>query len=202
MHAWSPRDQPVVRFGWVLAILGVGAGCATLHLGAQTAPADLPAFVQVDEGFFRGGQPTTQGLEQLSQRGVKTIINLRHGSREMDEERRTAQRLGMRWVNLPMWFWWRPSQRQVREFLSIVNDPANRPVFAHCRQGCNRVGIMTAIYRVVHDGWSPDRAYAEGRRLGLVPWNFVSRRLLFREVPRQFLTQPSSSQHAGRHPAA
>ncbi len=202
MHAWSPRSQTMAHVGWAMAILSFCSGCATFPHGAHATPADLPAFVQVDEGLYRGGQPTVLGLEQLSQRGVKTIISLRHRSREMDEERRTVQRLGMRWVNLPMWFWWRPSDRQVREFLTIVNDPANRPVFVHCQQGWNRAGVMTAIYRMVHDGWTAQQAYAEGRRLGMVPWNLVSRHLLFHEVGRKFLPQPSSSLRVGRHPAA
>ncbi len=168
MHAWSQRDQTIVRLGWVLALLGICAGCATLHLGSRATALDLPAFVQVDEGYFRGGQPTMRGLEQLSQRGVKTVISLRHYSKQMEDERRLAEQLGMRWVNIPMWSWWRPSDPQVHEFLAIVNDPANRPVFVHCRQGRNRVGVMTAVYRVVHTGWTPQQAYAEGRRLGMV----------------------------------
>ncbi len=76
--------------------------------------------------------------------GVKAIIGLRQPSGAMEEEHRLVEQLGMRWVNIPMWFWWRPSDRQVHQFLSIVRNPANRPVFVHCRQGWNRVGIMTA----------------------------------------------------------
>jgi len=183
----------MAHVGCLLAILSLCSGCATFLRGPGTSRADLPAFVQVDEGFSRGGQPTMLGLQQLSQRGVKTIISLRHHSRQMEDERRLAEQLGMRWVNIPMWFWWRPSDRQVREFLTIVNDPANRPVFVHCRQGWNRAGIMTAIYRMVHDGWTAQQAYAEGRRLGMVPWNLVARHLLFHGVARMCLTPPVSS---------
>ncbi|MBI4322939.1 MAG: protein tyrosine phosphatase family protein, partial [Candidatus Omnitrophica bacterium] len=153
---------------------------------------DPPAFRQVDEGFYRGGQPSPVGLEQVQRMGVKTVICLRQPSPAMDEERRLVERLGMRWVNIPMWFWWRPSDKQVRQFLSIVSDPAQRPAFIHCRQGWNRAGIMTAIYRIARQGWEPRRAYAEARQLGLVPWNLLSRHVVLYETPRKYTAPPAS----------
>lgn len=145
-------------------------------------------FLQVDAGLYRGGQPSSTGLEQLAGMGVKTVISLRQPSNAMERERQRAEQLGMRWVNIPMWFFWRPSDRQVQEFLEIATDPAQRPVFVHCRQGWNRAGILVAIYRVVSDGWAPPRAYAEARRFGLVPWNVFSRHLILHEAPRKFAT--------------
>jgi len=167
-------------------------GCATTALRAHQAN-ELPAFRQVDEGFYRGGQPSRAGLEQLHQMGIKTMICLRQPSRAMEEERRLAEQLGMRWINIPMWFWWRPNDKQVHQFLAIVSDPANRPVFVHCRQGWNRVGIMTAIYRVVQQGWDPRRAYAEARQFGLVPWNFLSRYVVLYETLREYAFVPPPS---------
>jgi tyrosine-protein phosphatase SIW14 len=55
----------------------------------------------------------------------------------------------------------RPDPQTTAQFLKIVNDPANEPVFVHCHGGRHRTGVMTAIYRLTHDGWTADRAYAE-----------------------------------------
>lgn len=165
-------------------------GCATTALRAHQAQ-ELPAFQQVDDGLYRGGQPSQAGLEQLQRLGIKTIISLRQPSKAMEEERRSTEQLGMRWVNIPMWFWWRPSDKQVHQFLSIVSDPAQRPIFMHCRQGWNRVGIMAAIYRVAYQHWEPRRAYAEARYLGLVPWNLLSRYVILHESRREYLVSTS-----------
>lgn len=167
-------------------------GCATFPQSASPSN-DLPAFSQVDDGLYRGGQPSPEGLEQLSHMGIKTVINLRQPSQAMQEERRSVEALGMEWVNIPMWFWWRPSDQQVHRFLRIVTDPAKRPVFIHCRQGWNRVGVMVAIYRVVRQRWTPQQAHAEARRFGLVPWNLLSRYVLFHETQREYLVAPSPS---------
>ena len=44
-----------------------------------------------------------------------------------------------------------PTPDQIVEFLRIVNDPANQPVFVHCWGGRHRTGVMTAIYRMTSD---------------------------------------------------
>ena len=59
-----------------------------------------------------------------------------------------------------------PSPEKAAQFLKIVNDPANQPVFIHCHGGKHRAGAMTAIYRMSHDRWNVDRAYAEMKQYG------------------------------------
>ena len=183
----------------VALIVTCAVGCASLPR-YETATRDLPAFVQVDEGLYRGGQPTPEGFLALSRLGIKTVISLRQSSAAMREEQRQVEQLGMRWVSIPMWFWWRPSEAQIRQFLSIAIDPASRPVFVHCRQGRNRAGILAAVYRMVHDHWSADQAYAEGRRYGLVWWNIMSRQLLFDTIPKRFASSPILAQPDGASP--
>src|SRR5205807_9502802 len=53
----------------------------------------------------------------------------------------------------------RPSDAAVKQFLSIVDDPAKQPVYVHCAGGQHRTGVMTAVYRMTKYGWSEDRAY-------------------------------------------
>jgi len=54
-----------------------------------------------------------------------------------------------------------PSAEKLAQFLSIVNDPANQPVYVHCLGGRHRTGVMTAAYRITEDGWTADRAFKE-----------------------------------------
>lgn len=179
------RFATIVHAGGLGSALVLLQGCATVPPMASHS-RDLPMFYQVDEGLYRGGQPSDDGLRQLQRKGIKTVISLRQPSKAREQERRLVEQLGMRWVSIPMWFWWRPSDRQVQQFLEVAADPAQRPVFVHCQQGWNRSGILVAIYRMVAQGWPARRAYAEARQLGLVPWNLASRYLLFYEVPREW----------------
>jgi protein tyrosine/serine phosphatase len=47
------------------------------------------------------------------------------------------------------------------QFLQVVDDPANQPVFVHCVGGRHRTGVMTAAYRMARQGWTPDQAFQE-----------------------------------------
>ena len=179
---------------WTLLLCAAVAmsGCATARPSAGVA-GDLPAFRQVDEGYYRGGQPSPEGLRRLARMGIRTVINLRHHTTRMDEERRLAESLGMRWINIPIWYFWRPSDQQIRQFLVVATTPANRPVFVHCRQGRNRAGIMTAMYRVAYQGWEPKRAYAEGQDCGLTPWNVLTRWILLHKARGMVASVPAPS---------
>jgi uncharacterized protein (TIGR01244 family) len=142
-------------------------GCAAFQIRGAEAP--LPHFFKVDDHLYRGAQPSPDGFRELARMGVKTIVSLRaeHNWRDQEEQAALAESLGMRWVYLPMHFWWRPKSQQALNFLEIVRGQTEGPVFIHCRQGEDRTGTMVAIYRVVEQGWDPKHAYAEARALGL-----------------------------------
>jgi protein tyrosine/serine phosphatase len=59
-----------------------------------------------------------------------------------------------------------PEFETAEQFLDVVADPSNQPVYIHCASA-NRVGGVWAIKRVVQDGWSREAALAEGHAIGL-----------------------------------
>lgn len=60
----------------------------------------------------------------------------------------------------------RPGTRPkvIEEMLRVYDDPGNYPILIHCKAGLHRTGILSAIYRMEYEGWTPDQAY---RELGL-----------------------------------
>ena len=123
-------------------------------------------FVRLNENYCTGGQPQLQELATLKQEGIKAIINLRQstehdGAGEVSE----AKRLGLRYYNIPVNSRWL-NDEQVREFLKILEDPENRPVFIHCASA-NRVGAFWMSRRVLVDGWRLEKAEEEANRVGL-----------------------------------
>jgi len=126
---------------------------------------DLPNFHESAPGIYRGGAPTEKGLSQLKAMGIRTIIDLRIEKKGQEEEAKTSAALGMSRVRIPMGRE-APTKKQVAMFLAILNDPAQKPVFVHCQHGADRTGAMIGIYRVTHDGWTFDQAYAEMRKYG------------------------------------
>jgi protein tyrosine/serine phosphatase len=49
----------------------------------------------------------------------------------------------------------------VVQALRIMVDPANRPLMVHCQHGADRTGALVALYRIVVQGWSKEKAVLE-----------------------------------------
>ena len=138
------------------------AAVMTLAVAASATAASniqIENFGKVNAVYYRGGQPKGQDFADLANLGVKMVIDL---AKEGDlSERASAEQEGMKFVRIPLTTGEAPSQAAIDQFLRLVNDPANQPVYVHCMGGRHRTGAMTAVYRMTHDGWSADRAFAE-----------------------------------------
>jgi len=116
----------------------------------------LPNFYKVSDDLYRGAQPTAEGMKQLKELGIKTIINLRSVHSDRDELGDTK----LAYVHMNMTTRG-PKNDDVVRFLKIVTDSNSTPVFVHCQHGSDRTGTMCAIYRIAVQGWSKDEAIAE-----------------------------------------
>ena len=138
---------------------------AVLAAPQEEAPP-IRNFLRVNKDFCTGGQPRTEHLAKLKEEGVKAIINLRPpGEHRAEEEKAEAERLGLRYFNIPLVFR-EPKEEQATEFLKLTDDEANRPAFIHCT-GAIRVGAFWMIRRVLRDGWTIERAEEEAKQIGL-----------------------------------
>jgi tyrosine-protein phosphatase SIW14 len=130
------------------------------NASAAEAAVRIDNFGRINERYYRGAPPDAQDLADLARLGVKTTIDLTNGDGD-SREQELAEAAGMKSVKIAMSTRVVPTAEQVATFLSIVNDPANQPVYVHCVGGKHRTGVMTAIYRMVQDSWTPDRAFKE-----------------------------------------
>jgi len=107
----------------------VAATAATPNVSEVT----IKNFGQMDDRFFRGGQPKEKQYKELVALGIKTIIDLRDDPEEY--EKREAEALGIRYVHLPMIAKKYPKPETVEEFLKLVDDPSTGKFFVHCAGG-------------------------------------------------------------------
>jgi tyrosine-protein phosphatase SIW14 len=147
------------------ALLSIPLAAQGGETARQSATANLAAiridnFGQVDSNYYRGAQPKASDYDDLASLGLKAIINLTSDDSDASEKA-LAEHAGMKYFAIPMTTHQAPTAQQLAEFLSIVAEPANLPVYVHCVGGRHRTGVMTAAYRMTHDGWTADRAFAE-----------------------------------------
>ncbi len=116
----------------------------------------VPNLFKVCESLYRSAQPTAEGMRELKERGIVTVINLRSFHSDREEIGNT----GLAYEHIYMKAW-HPERKEAVRFLQIVTDPKRTPVLVHCQQGADRTGTMIALYRIAVQGWSREHAIRE-----------------------------------------
>jgi len=149
----------------IVAVTALGA-CAQTPPVAPPRPTTWAQPVQVDgvknlyqvtPMLFRSEQPTAQGMKNLEEQlHIRTVISLRHMNDDQDEVRGT----NLRTEHVKI-FTWNIRDQQVIDVMRILRKSENGPFLIHCQHGSDRTGLMSAMYRVLEQGWSVDDALAE-----------------------------------------
>src|SRR5262245_40261583 len=122
----------------VACLLAVPATAQSRVVSASKVQIDN--FGQVNQNYYRGAQPEGRDYADLASLGVKTLINLRSDDAE-ENEKAMAELAGMKYFQIPMTTHKAPTAEQLTQFLALVNDPANQPVYVHCVRGRHRTGV-------------------------------------------------------------
>lgn len=154
-----------------LGLIIVAAFALTLALSAASCAQDnnnsfssikIKNFGQMDERFYRGGQPKERDYAALAALGIRTVIDLRDDA--SPDERAAVEAAGMRYVNIPMSDKSYPRDEQIQAFLKLVDDPGTGKFFVHCAGGRHRTGVVGAVYRFHHYHWNFDQVYTEMKK--------------------------------------
>lgn len=123
----------------------------------------LPEFGELEPWLFRGGQPTDEGYRQLSQRGIRCIVNV-CTHEESNDMAQTAPDLEP--VHIPVKDHHPPTLDQARQWLTLCNrHRTGDAVYVHCKNGHGRASTFSMLVRLAQ-GWSLDRAMEEQIRYG------------------------------------
>jgi protein tyrosine/serine phosphatase len=116
---------------------------------------------RLDERAWRSAQPAPRHIRALKRRGLRTIVNLR-GERLCGSywlEQRVCKRKGVVLVNFPLRSRAAPTPEEIKGARALF-EQIEYPVLFHCKSGADRVGLMSALYRVFQQG----KPIAEAKR--------------------------------------
>jgi len=150
----------------IVALLALGAGMSHAQTPlAAPRPADwaqpltlegVPNFFRIAPDLYRSEQPTALGFRNLEKLGIRTVINLRWFNN--DHKETVGTHLRTERVKI---LTWDIDDQQVIAVMRLLKDPANGPFLIHCQHGADRTGLMSAMYRMINQGWSAEDAIAE-----------------------------------------
>ena len=153
------KTRLTISIGCMLASAVLAGEMSTNRPASWAQPVMLdgvPNLHQVCTNLYRSAQPTAQGMRNLKQNGVATVVNLRSFHTDRDEIGQTE--LAYEHIYMKAWH---PERKEIVRFLQIVTDPKRTPVLVHCQHGADRTGTMCVLYRVAVQGWSKEEAIRE-----------------------------------------
>lgn len=161
-------------------------------LGQKLHIAGIHNGGKISEILYRGAQPQEQGFSELKKLGITTIVDLRgEDAEKIRWERRHAESLGMRFVNIPVSGWAPPTSEQVVQFLSLLRSDSPQRIFVHCRFGDDRTGVFVATYRMAFDKWNADQAMREMYFFGFNGFWHPTMKSFVRGFPARLNSEPA-----------
>jgi protein tyrosine/serine phosphatase len=107
--------------------------------------------------LFRSAQLEEKDLALIKSLGIQTVVSLRnfHSDDALFKDTGVAfQRIG---INT-----WQIGDRHVIAALRAIRAAEkDGPVLLHCMHGADRTGLISAMYRMLYQGWSKEQALAE-----------------------------------------
>jgi tyrosine-protein phosphatase SIW14 len=162
----------------------------------------VPNPGKINDGLYRGAQPNAQGLEELKKLGITTIVDLRAEDRGKSQwERQQSEKLGMRFVHIPIAGFAAPTNEEVAQFLSLFRD-SQQKIFVHCLLGEDRTGVFVATYRMSVQKWPVAQAMREMNTFGFNSFWHPAMKAFVRDFPARLTSAPAfASLQDGKAPA-
>jgi protein tyrosine/serine phosphatase len=109
-------------------------------------------------------------LNELKSLKIHTILNLEDDNEAVQKESEAAKQLGMVMINVPMSGISRPKPAELLKAVKVIEDQNARPIYVHCLHGRDRTGYVIAADKIMHYGWSVEKAYQEAVDNGHNRW--------------------------------
>jgi len=145
------------------------ANAQTKAMAAPIRPIDWGVPVKLDGApnlhrvtpvFYRGAQPLRQGFPALQRDlGIKTVVSLR----AFHSDKKLAAGTDLKLVSVPINTWDIDRTDVVHALAEIEVASKRGPVLLHCQHGADRTGLITALYRMLHQGWTREAILDEMR---------------------------------------
>lgn len=149
--------------------MAVGAALGGGAWAWQSAFGPPKRFGVVETGrIYRSGEITPRQLERVArENGIRTVLSmLDPDDAESVAEREAAERIGLRWLNVPLRGDGSSTAADRDRIRALLLDESNGPMLVHCAAGANRTGLACGMYRLHAQGWTVERVLSEMRDYG------------------------------------
>ncbi|WP_248324324.1 MULTISPECIES: dual specificity protein phosphatase family protein [unclassified Caballeronia] len=112
---------------------------------------------RITPSLYRSAQISESDLPQLRALGIRKIVSFR--SFHSDEDLLAGSGIALQ--RIPMNTWDIRDEDMIAALRALRDVDREGPVLIHCQHGADRTGLVSALYRVVYQGWSKEAAEDE-----------------------------------------
>lgn len=116
-----------------------------------------PNLFRVTPTLYRSAQLGKADVAQLKALGIKNVVGLRAFHSDDDWLRKS----GIQEKRIKIYTWAVDDDNIVAALKAIRVAEQEGPVLLHCWHGADRTGLVTAMYRILFQGWSKAQALDE-----------------------------------------
>lgn len=116
-----------------------------------------PNLFQVTPTLFRSAQLGKDDVAELKALGIKNVVGLRAFHSDDDWLRKS----GIKASRIKIYTWAVDDDNIVAALKAIRTAEKEGPVLLHCWHGADRTGLVSAMYRLLYQGWSKEQALDE-----------------------------------------
>lgn len=160
--SWLPgRRRALARLA-VAVSLGRALEAAHAQEAARrpewaTPVGKSPNLFQVTPTLFRSAQLGRDDVAELKALGIKNVVGLR--AFHSDED--WLKQSGIKASRVKIYTWAVDDDNIVAALKAIRTAEKEGPVLLHCWHGADRTGLVSAMYRLLYQGWSKAQALDE-----------------------------------------
>jgi protein tyrosine/serine phosphatase len=107
--------------------------------------------------LYRSAQLGEKDVQLVKSLGVQTVVSLR----KFHQDDALLQGTGIKVKRVGINTWSVGDKQVIAALRAIRTAEKEGPVLLHCHHGADRTGLISAMYRVLYQGWSKEQAVQE-----------------------------------------
>ncbi|NTY35999.1 dual specificity protein phosphatase family protein [Burkholderia diffusa] len=121
------------------------------------ADARVNNLHRITPTLYRSAQLSREDVPELQRLGIRKVISFR--AFHADDSVLAGTQITMQRIRINTWYI--RDEDMVTALKALRTADQDGPVLIHCQHGADRTGLVSALYRMVYQGWTREQALDE-----------------------------------------
>ncbi|AXF22672.1 protein-tyrosine-phosphatase [Burkholderia pyrrocinia] len=134
-----------------------GVSARPIQWAQSIADARVNNLHRITPTLYRSAQLSREDLPELQKLGIRKVISFR--AFHADDSILAGTQITMQRIRINTWYI--RDEDMVTALKALRTADQDGPVLIHCQHGADRTGLVSALYRMVYQGWTREQALDE-----------------------------------------